>query len=67
MLTVAMVAGRVGNIYAERLDNEAAHSAEDKLHQDVLKAIANGECEDPAACAQQALMTQGIDFERWYA
>lgn len=67
MLTVAYVAGAVRKIYGLRGDPEAAHSEEDKLHQEVLKAIANSDCDDPQACARQALMTQAIDFSRWCA
>lgn len=48
-------------------DDEAAHSMEDKLHQDVLLAIAEGRCADPAACAREALATRSIEFSRWYA
>jgi len=40
---------------------------EDSLHQDVLAAIGNGTCDDPAACARAALITLGIDFARWCA
>ena len=50
---------------AQERDHEAAHSAEDKLHQEVLTAIANGRCDDPRSLAEAALKTQGIDFIRW--
>lgn len=42
MLTLAYVAGAVRKIYDLRGDPEAAHSEEDKLHQEVLRAIADG-------------------------
>ncbi len=48
-------------------DNEAAHVAEDRLHVDVLQAIAKGECDDPAACALEALSTLTVVFDRWFA
>jgi hypothetical protein len=48
-------------------NNDEAHWMEDKLHRDVLRAIARGECADPAACALAALETVTIGFERWYA
>ena len=52
---------------AEAGDNEAAHAIEDGLHQSVLRAIAEGRCADPAACAAAALETRRIEFARWYA
>ncbi len=67
MMTLDDVIKRVADIYAMRGDDESAHSAEDKLHQDVLQAIARERCEDPVACATHALKTQGIDFQRWCA
>lgn len=33
-------------------DDEAAHSAEDRLHRAVMAAIDAGECEDPKECAR---------------
>ena len=47
---------------AER-DDEAAHSAEDALHQAVLLQLAN----EGSEIARIALETQAIDFERWCA
>jgi len=41
------------------------HIFEDKLHQDVLKAIANG-AENPEKLAKEALKTFDIKFSRWY-
>lgn len=46
-------------------DPEAAHSEEDTLYQDVLRAIGSGECSDPAYCARVALDTLSLEFERW--
>ena len=46
-------------------DEEAAHSEEDELQRDVLKAIAGGTCEDPAACARACLRTSKLSFARW--
>jgi len=48
-------------------DDEIAHSLEDGMREDVLRAIAAGECEDPAGCAKIALLSEDIDFSRWYA
>lgn len=66
-LSVGDVAEAVSKVYALRDDPEAAHAAEDKLHQMVLGKIAAGMCDDAEGCARQALMTQGIDFARWCA
>ena len=48
-------------------DDEQAHLSEDELYQEVMEAIANGECDDPAGCAKEALKTLDIDFSRWCA
>lgn len=58
---------RVRDIKEMAADNEIAHGAEDTLHQDVLRAIADGKCENPRACAKAALGTLKLDFSRWYA
>jgi len=67
MLTVDQVKERVAKIVQIRSDDEAAHSEEDLLHFEVLQAIADGNCEDPAACAREALKTEEIEFSRWCA
>lgn len=48
-------------------DDESAHVEEARLYEDVLDAIANGACDDPAACSAEALKTRDLDFSRWYA
>lgn len=48
-------------------DDEAAHETEDRIHQDVLKAIATGKAKNPRECARIALTTRDLDFSRWYA
>jgi hypothetical protein len=45
-------------------DAESAHLAEDGLYVWVLRAIADGECADPAACATAALMANAVRFAR---
>lgn len=47
-------------------DDEAAHSEEDELRTDVLKAIASG-CENAQELAETALLTEEMDFARWCA
>lgn len=66
-VTVALVREHVGKIAAIAGDDETAHAKEDELHQALLMAIADGACDDPAACAAEALKTKQIDFERWCA
>lgn len=46
-------------------DNAGAHAAEDKLHTDVLRAIAKGH-PDAQALAREALKSTKINFARWY-
>ena len=48
-------------------DDEAAHSAEDAIHLDVLRAIATGRAEVPQAMARIAAATADIKFARWSA
>lgn len=66
-MTEKDVLERVRKIMNCRADYEAAHGMEDELHRDVLRAIANGECEDAPACAEVALSTAQIVFARWCA
>lgn len=66
-MNVEEVKARVQAIRANSGDDEAAHSDEDNLHQEVLQAIADGTCDDPRACAGAALETTKIDFSRWCA
>lgn len=67
MMTVADVAARVQAIRSSAGDDEVAHGMEDDLHQDVLRAIADGRCEDVRGCATAALETKTIKFARWCA
>lgn len=46
-------------------DHDAAHSFEDRLHQDVLKAISSGLLADWQKGAEIALSTKQIEFHRW--
>lgn len=54
---------RLRAIRAVTHDDEVAHSLEDGLRVDVLRAIAN-HAEDPAGLAAKALESEGIAFER---
>ncbi len=63
-LTKNEVIARVTAIRAMKSDDEAAHAAEDALYRDVLKAIAEGDAEEPAGVARIALSSQRIKFKR---
>jgi hypothetical protein len=65
-MTIEEIRERVQKIRDIARDGEAAHLAEDGLHQDVLKAIADG-AEDPRELAAAALATRELEFARWYA
>lgn len=72
MLTLREIRHRIVDIrrLAKEADNERAHVEEDRLHRDVLEAIAGGEFDELAEAAEVArlaLWTQRIRFERWYA
>lgn len=68
-MTVEDVQRRLATIrtYALKGDHEAAHSCEDSLNEDVLLAIADGRCVDPAGVAREALRSSDIEFNRWCA
>lgn len=55
---------RIASIRSKSGDDELAHAMEDELHQDVLRAIVGGICEEYAECARLALTTIYIDFAR---
>jgi hypothetical protein len=48
-------------------DIEDVHVQEDTLRERVLKAIAEGDCDQPQECARIALTTSEIGDTRWYA
>lgn len=64
-MTEEHIRAKLGNIKALEHDAEQAHAYEDMLYQEVLRAIANGEVENPARCARLALQTTHIHFTRW--
>lgn len=55
---------RVTAIRAIKNDDEAAHSAEDALYRDALKAISEGKCAEPVGVARVVLGTQRMKFAR---
>lgn len=66
-MTIEEALERVKEIQAESGDDEYAHRDEDSLWQDVLEAIAKGDCESPKKLAEIALTTTQIKFARWFA
>lgn len=59
---------RVDAIRAQIRDNEIAHSEEDALYHDFVRAVAEL-CPEPswAEMARSVLLTEKLDFTRWYA
>lgn len=57
----------IARLTVEDHNDEEAHVCEDELRMDVLQAIADGKCADPAGCAREALRTEDLEFCRWYA
>lgn len=66
-MTLDDVRKRVAEIDAMSGDDEAAHAAEDQLHEDVLRYIARANGAAIGRLAAEALKTRDIDFMRWCA
>jgi hypothetical protein len=60
------IRARVDALRRSHWDYEAAHGEEDRIHQEVLAAIAAGEA-NPSALAIEALETLKIEFPRYGA
>lgn len=68
-MTLSEIRTRVEAIQQKVLiqeDDEAAHSLEDTLYVDLLRAIADSSCEY-APHAREALKATEINFARWCA
>jgi hypothetical protein len=52
-----------GEVYG---DLEAAHMEEDRLYETVLRAVAEGKCDDPREVARAALGTETLNYVRTY-
>jgi len=57
----------VASIIEMKNDDEAAHAAEDDLHQKVLRYISDNAPDPWSGLSSAALKTEGIDFARWCA
>jgi hypothetical protein len=67
-MTIEEARRRVAEIAAIGWDDpEMAHSAEDALRHEALKAIADGVAHQPAALAAEVLRSDALDFPRWCA
>jgi len=66
-MTVEYIRDQVRKIENSAGDYEAAHGLEDELFEDVLTAIAERTCDDPVACAREAVKTTEIEFARYCA
>jgi len=66
-MTLAEIDAEVERIRGMAGDDEAAHSAEDRLRERVLRFIADGKADDPQLLALAALQTSKIEFQRWCA
>jgi hypothetical protein len=66
-MTIDEIKRRVEEIKTIAGDEERAHSLEDGLRNDVLLAISQDKCIDPAECAFEVLKSNEIDFQRWCA
>ncbi len=55
------------HIFNKSDDDERAHCLEDDLYYRLLASIADGTCDDPAACAAEAITSKSIMFARWCA
>jgi hypothetical protein len=64
MITVEEIRAKVKEI--SRNDSEIAHSMEDNLYIEVLKAIAAG-VDNAQTLAKEALKAHDLTFERWHA
>lgn len=63
-VTVSTVRASVASVDEVKSDYAMAHSLESDLHLEVLRAIAEGRCAEPAAVAKEALATRAIEFAR---
>lgn len=66
-MTIEQVQRRLAEIEGIKGDAEKAHGKEDQLFTDVLRSIANGNCDDPIAVCHEALKSLKIDFPHWCA
>lgn len=67
-MNIEQIKETIAQINEIKSDYEAAHSMEDELFQDVLRAIANFDDEDdPRELAREALKSLDLDFARYMA
>jgi hypothetical protein len=66
-MTIDKVQKALAEIKKTKGDAEKAHDLEDRLYKDVLRSIADGNCDDPIAVSHEALKASKIPFPRWRA
>jgi hypothetical protein len=66
-LTLEKIKKTIKYIESVADDSEKAHSVEDLLYYDFVRAVANEDCEDIVICAKEILKTYDIKFLRWCA
>lgn len=52
------------SVWREHRDDEACRAEESDVWRWTLRAISEGRCPDPVACAREALKTLRLDFRR---
>lgn len=69
ILTVEKVKWHLDRIkyYADKGDDESAHSAEDSMYQHIVYAISTDTCENPKECCILAQQSYKMEFCRWCA
>ena len=66
-MTLQEVHDRVEFIKRVAGDDEAAHVAEDQLHEDFIAWVHASGAVELAEMARVVLTTQDVEFSRWYA
>ena len=67
MMTKETILTSLSKIEQLKGDNEAAHFAEDALHQEFIEHVAAADLGELSEMASLVLSTQEMDFTRWYA
>lgn len=69
MITPENIISQVAEIkkYADKGDDEVAHSRQDSMYEDIISAIANDMCPDPKTCCLEAIKSWDIPFAHWCA
>ncbi len=66
-MNIKEIRAKLNEIAVDSDDSHQAHYLQDLLYVDVIRSIADGSCDNPAACAVEVLKVQEIEFPRWYS